>query len=157
MSKKNKIILIVSMVAILAAVAVLNVFLLTESGDLDTEVPVANFFESSRADRQSTRAYEIEQLNSILNMEGDEYQEARANALAKKIAIIEAMELEYLLETALRAQGFVDAIVTVSTTSDSVNVIVDDDELLRDDTAKIYSTITQETSILPDYIYIFAI
>ncbi len=158
MSTKKKVFLVISMVAVLAIAAILNVVLIAnEQNPDDNSTPVASFFDSTRADRQATREYEIQQLNSILQMEGDEYSEARANALEQKMKLIESMELEYLLETTLKALGFQDAIVTISTTSESINVVVDCDELLREDTAKIYNTITQETSISPDYINIIAI
>ena len=159
MTKGKKIIILVSMALVLVVASVLNVTLLADnssnsSGNTDT---VASFFESSRADRLATRNYEIEQLNSIINMEGDEYIEARANALAQKSAIVDAMETEMLLETLLVAQGFADVLVSVSAATDNVNVIVDSDQLTREDTAKIYSVITTETAIAPDYVKIIAI
>ncbi|MBO5773092.1 MAG: SpoIIIAH-like family protein [Clostridia bacterium] len=157
MSKTKKIVVIVSMVLVLAVAAVLNVYLLDDKNQAGEQNSVATFFETSRADRQATRAYEIQQLNDILGMEGEEYAEARANALAQKMSLVEAIELELKLETMLKAQGFADAIVTVSTTSDNINVIVDSDNLTREDTARIYSVIIQEAAISPDYVNIVAI
>ncbi|MBQ2724026.1 MAG: SpoIIIAH-like family protein [Clostridia bacterium] len=158
MSKTKKIVVIVSMVLVLAVAAVLNVYLLDSTNQTgNDENSVATFFETSRADRQATRAYEIQQLNDILAMEGEEYAEARANALQQKMSLVEAIELELKLETMLKAQGFADTIVTVSTTSDNINVIVDSDNLTREDTARIYSVIIQEASISPDYVNIVAI
>ena len=157
MSKTKKIVVIVSMVLVLAVAAVLNVYLLDDKNQTGEQNSVATFFETSRADRQATRAYEIQQLNDILAMEGEEYAEARANALAQKMSLVEAIELELKLETMLKAQGFADAIVTVSTTSDNINVIVDSDNLTREDTARIYSVIIQEAAISPDYVNIVAI
>ena len=159
MTKGKKIIILVSMALVLVVASVLNVTLLADNGsnsntDSDT---VASFFESSKADRLATRNYEIEQLNSIIEMEGDEYADARASALSQKAAIVEAMETEMLLETLLMAQGFSDVLVSVSASADNVNVIVDSDELTREDTAKIYSVITTETAITPDYVKIIAI
>ena len=159
MTKGKKIIILVSMALVLIVASVLNVTLLADNagnanGGADS---IASFFESSRADRLATRNYEIEQLNSIINLEGDEYLDARANALAQKSAIVDAMETEMLLETLLMAQGFSDVLVNVSASTDNVNVIVDADELTRADTAKIYNIITTETAIAPDYVKIIAI
>lgn len=159
MTKGKKIIILVSMALVLIVASVLNVTLLadnssTTGGNGDA---VPSFFESSRTDRMTTRNYEIDQLNSIINMEGDEYADARANAIAQKAAIVDAMEREMLLETLLMAQGFSDVLVSVSASTDNVNVIVDSDELSREDTAKIYNVITTETAITPEYVKIIAI
>ena len=87
------------MVLVLAVAAVLNVTLLTtkDSGNKDGDVTQTSFFQTSRLDRQTTRNYEIAELNQILAMEGDEYAEARQNALVKKQKIVDAMETELLL------------------------------------------------------------
>ena len=91
MSKGKKIALIVSMVAVLVVASVLNVTLLANKPN-DDVVSTGSFFETSRLDRQSTRNFEIAELNAILEMEGDEYQEARQNALLRKQQIVDAME-----------------------------------------------------------------
>ena len=112
MSKGKKIALIVSMVVVLVVAAVLNVTLLATNnkGDKQGNDVQVSFFQTSRLDRQTTRDYEIAELNEIINMEGDEYAEARKNAIAKKQQIVDAMETELLLETLLKAQGYDDEI-----------------------------------------------
>ena len=159
MSKGKKIALIVSMVAMLVVAAVLNVTLLaTKNGNpTNGDAVQTSFFTSSRLDRQTTRDYEIAELNQILAMEGDEYAEARQNALAKKQQIVDAMETEMLLETLLKAQGFKDVLVTVNASLDNVSVIVDKDELTRQDTVKIYNIIATEVAIEPDYVKILCV
>lgn len=159
MSKGKKIALMVTMVLVLVAAAVLNVTLLAQnngqaSGD---DVVQTGFFATSRADRQATRTYEIAELNAILAMEGDEYAEARQKALQQKQDIVNAMETELLLETLLKAQGFDDVLVTVNAASDNVSVIVDKDELTREDTVRIYNIIATEASIEPDYVKILSV
>lgn len=159
MSKGKKIALMVVMVLVLAGAAVLNVTLLSQNqqtnGDGDTVQ--TGFFATSRSDRQTTRNYEISELNAILAMEGDEYAEARQKALQQKQNIVDAMETELLLETLLKAQGFDDVLVTVNASSDSVSVIVDKDELTREDTVRIYNIIATEASIEPDYVKILSV
>ena len=159
MSKGKKIALIVSMVAVLVVAAVLNVTLLaTKNSDtVNGEVVQTSFFASSRLDRQTTRNYEIAELNQILAMEGDEYAEARQNALIKKQQIVDAMETELLLETLLKAQGYADVLVTVNASMDNVSVIVDKDELTRQDTVKIYNIIATEVAIEPEYVRILCV
>ena len=159
MSKGKKIALIVSMVAVLVVAAVLNVTLLATKNNNPTngDAVQTSFFASSRLDRQTTRDYEIAELNQILAMEGDEYAEARQNALAKKQQIVDAMETEMLLETLLKAQGFSDVLVTVNASMDNVSVIVEKDELTRQDTVKIYNIIATEVAIEPDYVKILCV
>lgn len=158
MSKKKKIILIVSMVLVLALAAYVNIYLLTNDGDTgDDTTPTASFFVTYRADRQETRSYEIQQLDEILAIEGEEYAQARADAMEQKLKLVSVSELELLLETLLKAQGFEDAVVSISTTSDNINVIVDADELTREDTAVIYNIIISEVSTTPDYIRILPV
>lgn len=158
MSKGKKIAIILSMVAILAIAAVVNVTLLTgNKGNGDDAVVQTGFFQTSKLDRQTTRDYEIAELNAILAMEGDEYAEARQSALAKKQSIVDAMETEMLLETLLKAQGFENVLVTVSAAGDSVSVIVDKDELSREDTVRIYNVIATETTVSTEYVKILSV
>lgn len=161
MTKKRKIVLILSMVAVLAVAAVLNVTLLNKNNVKanagDDAVATGSFFTTSRLDRQTTRDYEISELNEILAMEGEEYANARQTAAMQKQKIVSAMETEMLLETLLKAQGFEDVLVTVNSAGDNVSVIVDKDELSREDTVKIYSLIASEASVSPDYVKILSI
>lgn len=157
MSKGKKIALIVSMALLLVVAAVLNVTLLAGNKNGNAQVTPTGFFATGRSDRQSTRNYEIAELNSILQMEGDEYADARKNALQQKQNIIDAMETELLLETLLRAQGFDDVLVTVNASSDNVSVIVDKDELSREDTVRIYNIIATEAKVAPEYVKILSV
>lgn len=158
MSKGKKIALIVSMVAVLVVAAVLNVTLLTNNKTENSgEVVQTGFFTSTRLERQAQRDYEISELEEIIAMEGDEYAQARQNAIAQKQQIINAMDTELLLETLLKAQGFEDVLVTVNANLDNVSVIVDKDELTRDDTVRIYNIIATEAAIEPDYVRILSV
>ena len=157
MSKGKKIAIILSMVAVLAIAAVVNVTLLTKDKNGEDPVVETSFFQTSKLDRQTTRDYEIAELNAILAMEGDEYAEARQNALAKKQSIVDAMETEMLLETLLKAQGFENVLVTVNASGDSVSVIVDKDELTREDTVRIYNVIATETTVSTEYVKILSV
>lgn len=157
MSKGKKIALIVSMALLLVVAAVLNVTLLSGKNNQDNTATPTGFFATGRSDRQSTRNYEIAELNSILQMEGDEYADARKNALAQKQSIIDAMETELLLETLLKAQGFEDVLVTVNAANDNVSVIVDKDELSREDTVRIYNIVATEAQVAPEYVKILSV
>jgi len=159
MSKGKKIALMVSMVLVLVVAAVLNVTLLTRkpNDNNNGEAVQTGFFATSRADRQATRNYEIAELNNIIAMEGDEYADARKKALDQKQSIVAAMETEMLLETLLKAQGFEDCLVTVNSGSDNISVIVDRDELTRQDTVKIYNIIATEANVSHEYVKILSV
>jgi len=77
--------------------------------------------------------------------------------LEQKQNIVEAMEVEMLLETLLKAQGFEDVLVTVNAAADNISVIVDKDELTREDTVRIYNIIATEASVSPDYVKILSV
>lgn len=159
MSKGKKIALIVSMVAVLVVAAVLNVTLLSDRNKAQAEDPSVqtSFFATSRLDRQTTRNYEIAELNQIIAMEGDEYAEMRQNALAKKQQIVDAMEMELLLETLLKAQGFSDVLVTINADMNNVSVLVDKDELNDDEAIRIFYIINAEASIGNQYVKILPV
>ena len=158
MSKTKKIILLVSMVVVLAVAAYLNIMLLSKksgengSGDVQS---TSTFFNTCREDRDTARKEEIANLDAIINVEGDEYE--TANAVAQKQTIVKAMEMEMLLENLLKAKGFEDVVVSVGTSSNSVNVIVAADGLTRENTAVIYKTVATETGYEADYIRILPI
>lgn len=103
------------------------------------------------------RAEEINNLNEIIAVEGDEYAEARANATAQKQKIIELMETEILLESLLKAKGYDDLVVTIGVDSNNVNVIAAKESLTLQDTAIIYNTIVEELNVSPDYVKILSI
>lgn len=158
MSKGKKIAIVLSMVAVLAIAAVVNVTLLNNNSKAgEDDVVQTGFFQTSKLDRQTTRDYEIAELNAILAMEGEEYAQARQSALQKKQNIVDAMETEMLLETLLKAQGFENVLVTVNAAGENVSVIVDKDELTREDTVRIYNVIATETSVSTEYVKILSV
>ena len=67
------------------------------------------------------------------------------------------METELLLETLLKAQGYADVLVTVNAAADNVSVIVDKDELTREDTVRIYNVVATEASVTPEYVKILSV
>ncbi len=162
MSKKKKIILLVAMVAVLAIATYVNIWLINSNANKNANgegnaVQTGSFFGNYRTDRQTTRSYEIAQLDEILKIEGDEYAQARADALKQKMKFVEIAEMELLLETLLKAQGYADAVVSIGSATDNINVIISKTELTREDTAKIYNIISSELSTSTDYIKILAI
>ena len=160
MTKTKKIIIAVSMLLVLAVAAYLNFAWLdndkTATADGDA-VATSTFFTTYRSNWDEMRAEEINNLNEIIAVEGDEYAEARANATAQKQKIIELMETEMLLESLLKAKGYDDLVVTIGVDSNNVNVIAAKESLTLQDTAIIYNTIVEELDVSPDYVKILSI
>lgn len=157
MSTRKKIFVLVAMVVILGVAAYLNVALLgNTNGDDDTQT-TGNFFSTYRQERQESRNQEIISLESIIAMQGAEYEQARINATALKIKLVQVMELEMLLENLLKAKGYEEVVVSIGINSDNINVIIKKDNLTREDTAIIYNTIVSETATSPDLVKILPV
>ena len=157
MSKRKKVLVLSIMVLVLAVAVVLNFTLL---GDMqqtdDASTATASFFTTYRETRQSERNQEVLYLDSVIAMEGEEFADARQTAVEQKLKLVEIMEKELLLESLLKAKGYEDVIVSVGLTNDNINVVVKADEITREDTAKIYSTIKNETNTTSDMVKILS-
>lgn len=147
---KKKIIVLVSLVVLLAGVACLNYFLTvkgvgtknTTNASGTVSESDATFFSTYRSDRDSTRTQEKLYLESIMtSATADETTIADANK--SYLTLAAAMETETTLEGLIKAYGFDDCIVTIS--SGNVNVVVKDAELTVEEAAQILSVIVSET------------
>ena len=156
MSKRKKVLVLSIMVLVLAVAVVLNFTLLGEEQTEDASTATASFFTTYRETRQSERNQEILYLDSVIAMEGEEFVDARQTAVNQKLKLVEIMEKELLLESLLKAKGYEDVIVSVGLTNDNINVVVKADEITREDTAKIYSTIKNETNTSSDMVKILS-
>ena len=158
MSNKKKIILMSSLVLLLAVTAVFNFIFATSSAvsSADDGVTTANYFTTYRAERTTTRNEEIVQLDSVIALyeAGDERYEA---ATEMKMDIVAAMEKELMLENMVKSLGFSDAVVSVSTDSDNVNVFINSAELNYDTALSIYSMMKNETGIVAGNVIIMPV
>lgn len=144
LTKKKKIFIILSMVALLVVTGYLNIALSAQSNSaVQSTTTSANFFTSCRADKLSTRNLQIEYLNSIIESSSDQAQITEANA--KKMAISNRIEYETALEGLIMASGFEDVIVTES--DNSLSVMVKSNGLTSDEVAKILAIIVDETKL----------
>ena len=130
MSNKKKIIIMTSLVLLLAVTAVFNFVLASASAQTTTDgtLTSANYFTTYRTERTTTRNEELVQLDSVIALyeEGDERYE---EATEMKMEIVAAMERELVLENMVKSLGFSDAVVSVSSDSDNVNVFINSAEL----------------------------
>lgn len=142
----KKVIVLCSMVALLIVTGTLNFVLndkIVRSGnDGNTVTTAETFFTSCRAERETARAEEFALLDAILSSDTST-EELIASANEKKLELIDVIERELVLEGLVKAQGFEDAVVTMS--EDNINVVVSQSELTSEQVAGILSVILSET------------
>ena len=146
-ANKKKIIVIVSMIALLVATGCLNYFLnvkgnTTNPDDSLNVDSTPTFFATYRSDRETIREQEKSYLDEIITSV-DSTEEAVSAAESQKLALCAAMETELVLETLIKAKGFEDCVVTIST--ENVNVVVKDEEVSLEEAAQILDIIVSET------------
>ena len=150
-ANKKKIIVVCSMVALLVATGCLNYFLnaktdqSTPVGDTNEPQATTTFFATYRTDRESTRAQEIAYLDEII-ASATSSETAIQDAENQKLNITSSMEKELVVEGLIKAKGFQDCIVTMST--DNVNVVVMDEDLSLEDAAQILNIIFSSLLII---------
>lgn len=158
MSNKKKIIIMTSLVLLLAVTAIFNfVFANSVSASVAQEgVTTANYFTTYRSERTTTRNEEIVQLDSVIALyeAGDEKYE---EATSMKMELVSAMEKELVLENMVKSLGFSDAVVSVSSDSNNVNVFINSAELNYDTALSIYNMMKNETGIVAGNIIIMPV
>ncbi len=149
MSKKKKIIILSCMVLLLAVTAVFN-FVLSGSVNKqdDNTVTTAAYFAQYKTERSQSRSEQLVQLNEIISADA-ENASAKTEALNMKLKLTEIIESELLIETLIESRGFEDAVVSIGLTSDSVNVLVKDNDFSQDDAVVIYTILAEELNVDP--------
>ena len=99
-------------------------------------------FTAFKTDRESTRETEVAYLDSIIDNENSDLETVK-DAQEQKMAIVAAMEAELKIEGLLVASGFSDAIVTVK--EGSVNVVIEANQITKEEAAKVLEIVQQET------------
>lgn len=158
MSNKKKVILMSSLVLLLAVTAVFN-FVFANTSTLtsaDATITPSNYFTTYRSERTTARNEELVQLDSVIALyeEGDERFE---EATEMKMELVAAMEQELVIENMIRSLGFSDAVVSVSTESENVNVFINSSELNFDTALSIYNMLKNETGIAAGNIIIMPV
>ena len=140
------------MVVLLVAAAYLNVLIskkntgtITVGSVSDEASTTVSFFTSYRSARDASRQESFMYYDSIINSETASAA-AITSAEGKREELVGFTETELVLEGLIKAKGFEDAVVTISTTN--VNAIVKKEgEIDADDAAQILSIITAETGV----------
>lgn len=154
MKKRTKIIILVAMVLLLGVTGYLNIALndkVTQTSA--TTYTSANYFATYREDRQSTRDQELLYYDAIITS-ADSSQEAKSKAEAKKLAIVEQMEAELVIEGLVKAKGFEDCIVTNIDPNVKIVVKCENATLTTNEVAQIVAIIKEQTSATIDNIQI---
>ena len=143
MKKRTKIIIIAAMVLLLGVTGYLNIMLnnsVTNQGNVTT---TSSYFQTYRADRESTRDQEMLYYDAIISSESSS-DEAIKNAEEGKLNLIDQMEKELVVEGLIKAKGFEDCVVTIS--DSNINAIVKATELTSNEVAQIVSIIQSQLS-----------
>ena len=151
-SKTKKILVLSVMIVLLVTTGVLNFVLndkLTSAPDGSTTIDntvTQTFFVAARSDRQTTRESEFLYLDAIMNSESSSAS-AKTEAEQQKMLLIQRMEKELALETAIKGKGFEDAIVTIG--DGGVNVVVGKAELTIEEANQVLAIVVSETTFKP--------
>jgi stage III sporulation protein AH len=157
MTNKKKIIVMSGLVLLLAVTAVFNFVLAGATTTQETgTVTVSNYFSSYRTERTTTRNEEITQLDSVISLyeAGSEKYES---ATTMKMELVSAMEQELVLESMIKSLGFSDCVVSLSTSSENINVFINSDELNYDTALQIYNMLKNETGAVSGNIIIMPV
>lgn len=125
-----------------AAVEALDNSLIVTSDDLSEASSADVYFEETRATINMDR-------NQVISMLTDVIEETKAgsaeqnNATQQKLKIIDYMNKEKVMESLIKNKGFTDALVLM--TDNSVNVVVNKQEITQSDVAKICDIVMRET------------
>ncbi len=142
------------MVALLLVTGYVNVALnssLTKSISKETSATTASFYATYRTEREATRTQEIQFYDSII-ASASSTDDAKLEAQANKMMLIEQMEKELVTEGIIRGKGFDDAIVTSS--SSNINVFVKSSELTATEVAQISTVVKEQLGVELDKIVI---
>lgn len=154
MSKKKKIIVLVSMVALLVLTGCLNYFLnRPDAGQAsgDSTLTYSDYFAASRSDRDASRQETVAYYETIIGSEATS-AEAKANAETDLAALVAGIDTEQRLETLIKALGYSDCLVTVG--SENINIILKSDALTDAEVAQVFEVVSSETGKSVEYVRI---
>lgn len=147
MTKKKKIIVLTTMIALLVITGILNIVLnsgtIQTSTNINTEYSSASFFSTYRTDRTTTRNEAIEYYKDLIS-NTELTAETKLEYEAKIDQLISAMSIELNMETMIKSKGFSEAVVSYSDTY--INVIVKSAELTEAEVAQIVEVVQDQSN-----------
>ena len=114
------------------------------SNNNNDTVTTSSYFQTYRTDRESTRDQEMLYYDAIIASETSS-QEAITNAENAKLALIDQMEQELIVEGLIKSKGFEDCVITIS--DSNINAVVKAAELTSSEVAQIVSVIQSQLSV----------
>ena len=154
MSKKKKIIVLASMVALLVLTGCLNYFLNRPGSSPaggDSALSYSDYFAASRADRDTSRQETVSYYETIIGNEATS-AEAKANAETDLAALVAGIDVEQRLETLIKALGYSDCLVTVG--NENINVIIKSGALTDAEVAQVFEVVSSETGTTVEHVRI---
>ena len=160
LTKKKKIIMLVGMVLLLGVTAYLNVVLANKANadnGAGGDTATVGLFAEYNSTRNSARNEMFTRLDSIINTQGDEFAQARADAIAQKSKLVAAMQQETDIEYILKAKGFEDVAISLGMESEMVTVVVKTADFKQEDAIVIYNAVMEQASVDPDNVRIIPV
>lgn len=114
----------------------------TIGGAVLTQAQVSEYVAGARMEREQTHSKTKESLNEIINSNYVS-EDAKKEAVDKLTELADIMEKESATEQLLSSKGFENAVVSIS--DDSVDVVLNYEELSSADRAQIEDIVTRKT------------
>ena len=111
----------------------------------------ADYFESARLSREQTRSQNKEALMELVN-NANTSEKQKEKAINSIVALTTSAEKETVTESLLEAKGFSDSLVSI--VDDSVEVIVNGNDLAEKQIAQIEDIVKRKTDVGADKIVI---
>ncbi len=141
MKKRTKIIILTLMIVLLGVTGYLNIVLNNSISEQTSTTVTTSYFTSYRNDRESTRDQEILYYDAIIESESSSEAAIEA-AEAAKLELIATMEKELAVEGLIKALGFSDCVIAIS--SSKVNVVVQASSLTESEVAQICTVVMEQ-------------
>lgn len=109
-----------------------------------TATNISEYFTSSRLNRSQSKDEALELLEAVVSNEASS-AESVEKANAEIVAIATETELEGTVENLIKAKGFKDCVVFIS--SELVNVVVQSDGLTQEQAAQINEIVLSQTGV----------
>ncbi|MFR9071427.1 MAG: SpoIIIAH-like family protein [Paraclostridium sp.] len=110
----------------------------------DKNMKKASYAVDMKMNREKQRNELTEDLNEIINNPSTA-EETRKQASNMKLQLVKDQEMELKIEDLLGAKGFLNSLVYIS--NDTVNVVVNEEKLNKQDATKIFDLVVNESNV----------
>lgn len=122
-----------------------------ENKSITTNSSDSDFFTSSRLEREKMYSEMLDSYQKVLN--GDNISDKQKEAAQKQITRINDTKNSIMIcENLIKTKGFTECLVYVN--DESISVVIDKEELKKEDTAQIQSIIAREMNAKLENIHI---